>query len=107
MSQALDLETAIHRVVGRLLKAEGFRLPVHVASVAANGAVLFTRFEEAPPGSPPGTVSSEHITGDVDDAGFLAPVQIMVTDASGRVRLARQGRSGRPVILEVVEPEDE
>ena len=97
----MDLEAAIERVVAQVVKAEGFRLPLHVASIAANGAVLFTRFEEPPPGSPAGSVTSEHVAGDVGDEGFLAPIDIMVKDATGRIRIARQGPTGTPILRDL------
>ncbi len=99
----MDLETAIQRTVGLLVKTEGFVLPLHVASVAANGASLFTRFEAPPPGSPPGTATSEHITGDVPDDGFLAPIHMLVKDATGKVRLAKLGPTGAPILLELAD----
>ena len=89
----MDLETAIERLVGRVLKSDGFRLPVYVASIAANGAVLFTRFEAAGAG----TVTSEHVAGEVGDNGFQMPVHLMVKDATGRVRVARH--SGEATVL--------
>lgn len=99
----MDLETALHRIVGQLLNSEGFRLPIHVASLAANGASLFTRFEAPPAGSSPGAFTSEHVSGDVHDEGFLAPIHILVKDATGRIRLARQGPSGTPVFVELAD----
>jgi len=100
----MDLESAIDRLVSRLIKRDGFRLPLHVASVAANGAVLFTRYEAAPPGSPPGSVSSEHVTGDVGDEGFGAPIHIMVKGAAGRVHVARHNAAGTTTQFQLVDP---
>lgn len=99
----MDLETAIERLAARVLKGDGFRLPLYVASIAANGAVLFTRFEAAPPGSPPGSVTSEHVTGEVGDDGFQMPVHLMIKDATGRVRIARHTGQGAPTFIDVVE----
>ncbi|MEM6992788.1 MAG: hypothetical protein AAF721_19895 [Myxococcota bacterium] len=102
----MDLETAIHSVVAKLVKSEGFTLPLHVASLAANGASLFTRIEAPPRGSPPGTVSSEHVTGDVPDDGFLAPIHLLVKDAAGRIRVVRQGPTGALRYYEFVQDDD-
>ena len=99
----MDLETAIERLAARVLKADGFRLPLYVASIAANGAVLFTRFEQSPPGSPPGTITSEHVTGEVGDDGFQMPVHLMIKDATGRIRIARHTGQGAPTLIDLAE----
>lgn len=104
---AMDIEAVLASLLRELLARHGFRLPVTVASVGRNGAVLFTRFAQAPHGSARGSVEQEHVTGAIEDEGFLAPVHLLATDATGKVRLATQGRHGAPVILETVEPSDE
>lgn len=97
----MDIETTLRRILLEAIKTYGFRLPVTIATVAANDAVLFTRFTAAPPGSPPGSVSLEHVTGHIDeDAGFLAPIHLMVRDSTGRAKLAVQRGSGQPVFVD-------
>ena len=106
MMRAMDIEAVLSALLRELIKAHGFRLPVTIASVGHNGAVLFTRFTAAPLGAKRGTVEQEHVTGDLPDDGFLAPVNLLATDATGKARMAKQGRSGPPHILETVEPKD-
>lgn len=96
---AMDIETTLRRVLTEVLKKHGFRLPVTIASVAANGSVLFTRFTSPPPGAAPGSVEQEHVAGQLDDEGFLAPVNMLVTDATGKAELAIQRPSGDPVVV--------
>lgn len=98
----MDLETAIQRIVGKLIAAQGFMLPITVSSVAANGGVLCTRFETAPTSAPRGTATLEHIAGDVPDDGFAAPIHMLFKDAAGRVALWRQGPMGEPTPIELV-----
>jgi hypothetical protein len=103
---ALDLESIIKTLMLRVLTELRWRLPITVATVSKNGGVIFTRVTDAPAGSPPGSVAIEHVTGEVGDEGFEAPLHLMLTDATGRVRLAIARGSGPPALLAVVE-EDE
>lgn len=102
----MDIEAVLASLLRQLLAQHGFRLPVTVASVGRNGAVLFTRFSTAPTGSARGSVEQEHVTGEIEDEGFLAPVHLLATDATGKARLALQRRAGGPIVLETVEPSD-
>lgn len=103
----MDLETAIQRLTAQAIRTHGFRLPIYVASVAANGAVLFTRFEPPPVGSAPGSATSEHVTGDVGDEGFEAPIHLMAKDSAGRIRLARLTLTGDLLPIEIATSDDE
>jgi hypothetical protein len=84
----------------------GFRLPIHVASISPNGSVLFTRFTAPPPPSKPGSVELEHVTGNLEDEGFLTPVHMLATDATGRSKTGLKRATGDPVILEYAEDDD-
>lgn len=103
----MDIEAVLASLLRQLIARHGFRLPVTVAAVGRNGAVLFTRFSAAPPGAAPGSVEQEHISGQIEDDGFLAPVHLLATDATGRARLCLQRRSGSPRVLETTEPSDD
>lgn len=99
----MDIEAIILAVVRELIKTHKFRLPMTIASVGANGSVLFTRMAPTPPGAPPGSVEQEHVTGEIDDEGFLAPIHMMVVDATGRAKLAIHRGVGDPVIVSQTE----
>ena len=100
--RAVDLEAIITEVVAQLRARFRYRLPINVATIAANGAVLFTRVTTA---EAAGAVTLEHVAGDVGDEGFEAPFHLMATDATGRVRLAVARGSGPPSLMAVVEEE--
>ncbi|MCA9653095.1 MAG: hypothetical protein KC501_24485 [Myxococcales bacterium] len=102
----MDIEAVLAALLRELLARHGFRLPVTVASVGRNGAVLFTRFTAAPSGSARGAVEQEHVTGEIEDEGFLAPVHLLATDATGKARLAVQRRHGPPLVLDTAEPDE-
>jgi hypothetical protein len=99
----VDLDAVIAALVRRVLAELKWRLPITVATVSANGGVVFTRVTAAPPGSAAGSVAIEHVTGEVADEGFAAPLHLMLTDATGRVRLGLARGSGPPVLMAVVE----
>ena len=103
----MDLDSVITALVRRLLAELRWRLPINVATVSVNGGVVFTRVTAPPPGSPSNTVAIEHVTGEVGDEGFEAPLHLMFVDATGRVRLGLARGSGPPVLLAVVEEDDE
>lgn len=96
----MDVESAIIRLVRDVLVQAKFRLPIQVATVAANGACLFTRMTAPPPNAPKGSATLEHITGEVDDDGFEAPIHFMLTDATMRVRVAVARGGAAPVLME-------
>lgn len=101
----MDVETVLQKVVRAALKDHHFRLPLTIATVAANDAVLFTRFSPAPEGSAAGSVSQVHVTGHVDDeAGFMAPIHMMVRDATGRAKLAVARGTGEPAFVDQPDP---
>jgi hypothetical protein len=97
---ALDVETTLREVLRTVLTTQRFRLPITIATVAANGSALITRFTPPPPGASPGSVEQEHVGGHVDDEGFLAPLRMLVTDATGRAKLAVQRPTGDIAVLE-------
>lgn len=97
----MDVESTLREVLRQVLSKHRFRLPVTVATVGANGSVLFTRFTPPPAGAAPGSVEQEHVAGHVDDEGFLAPLRMLVSDATGRAKLAIQRRTGGVAILDV------
>ncbi len=103
MMPAMDIEAVLASLLRELVTRHGFRLPVTIASVGHNGAVLFTRFTPAPLGAKRGSVEQEHVTGQIADEGFLAPVHLMATDATGKARLAVQKKNGPPQVLETVD----
>jgi hypothetical protein len=102
----MDLEQLIQGTVTRVLRDHGFRLPVSVAAVAADGSVLCTRFLPAP-GQPRGSATREHVAGHFENDGFPPPIHLMLTDAIGQVRVATVRGSGEPAILSVHDPEAE
>jgi hypothetical protein len=97
---ATDIETTLNEVLRQVLNKQRFRLPVTIATVAANGSALITRFTAAPPGSTPGSVEQEHVGGHIDEEGFLAPLRMLVTDATGRAKLAVARPTGDIVVLD-------
>ncbi len=101
----MDLESIVTALVRRLLAELKWRLPITVATVSANGGVVFTRVSAPPPGSPINSVAIEHVAGEVGDEGFEAPLHLMFVDATGRVRLGLARGSGPPVLMAPVEEE--
>lgn len=95
----MDIEEVLRLALQELVRVHAFRLPVTFASVGQNGAVLFSRFE-MPGLGPAGAVSMEHIVGKVGGEGFLAPIHLMATDATGRVKLVVQRGAGSPTVLD-------
>ena len=95
----MDVESIILALLREVIKTHRFRLPITVATVASNGSVLITRVTTPPPLSPAGSVEQEHVAGDIVDEGFLAPIHMMVTDATGRAKLAIQRGDGPPLIV--------
>lgn len=97
----MDVEAILRAALSAAIQKYRFRLPVTIATVGANDAVLFTRFTPPPLGAPAGSVEQEHLTGRIDDeAGFLAPIHLMLRDATGRVKLAIQRGTGDPVFAD-------
>jgi hypothetical protein len=97
---AVDIETTLQELLRQLLTKERFRLPVTIATVGANGSALVTRFTAPPAGTAAGSVEQEHVAGHVDDEGFLAPLRMLATDATGRAKLAVRRRTGSVVLLD-------
>ena len=96
----MDIEALVLRVVRDAVAHRRYRMPIRTAAVGANGAVLFTEFTPAPLGSPKGSVAQNHVTGQIPDEGFEAPLHVMVTDATGRATVAMFRGSGDPVWLD-------
>ena len=102
----MDIEAIVLSFVRTLLKQHAFRLPINVALVAPNGSVLFTRITSPPPPSKPGSVELEHVTGHLEDEGFLTPVYMLATDATGRAKTAIKRSTGDAVVLEFADDDD-
>jgi hypothetical protein len=102
----MDIEAVVLSFVRILVKQYAFRLPIHVASVAPNGSVLFTRFTSPPPPSKPGAVTLEHVTGNLEDEGFLTPFYMLATDATGRAKTGVKRSAGDPVVLDFADEDD-
>jgi len=96
----MDIEQLVLRVVRDAVAHRRYRLPMRTAAVGANGAVLFTEFKAAAPTSPRGSVAQTHVTGQIPDDGFEAPVHVMVTDATGRATVAMFRGGGEPLWLD-------
>ena len=103
----MDIETLVQTVVQRALRDHGMRLPMTIASVAADGSVLFTRFTPPPIASPTGSAQQEHVTGHFENEGFPPPIRMLLTDARGRVRVALVRGSGEPSIVGLDDPDAE
>jgi hypothetical protein len=97
---ANDIETTLQAVLREVLKTQRFRLPITIATVGANGSALITRFTAPPPGTASGAVEQEHVGGHIDEEGFLAPLRMLVTDATGRAKLAVARPTGDLVVLD-------
>jgi hypothetical protein len=95
----VNLDETITTLVRRVVAELKWRLPIMVATVSANGGFVFSRVTAAAPGS----VAIEHVTGEVADEGLMAPLHLMLTDATGRARLAVARGSGPPALMAVVE----
>jgi hypothetical protein len=100
----MDIEEVVLAFVRQLVSKHGFRLPIHVASLAPNGSVLFSRFEATSPAAP-GSATLEHVTGQLEADGFEAPVHLLATDATGRAKVGLQRPTGAPVVLEFADPD--
>lgn len=96
----MDIEDLVLRVVRDAVAHRRYRMPMRTAAVGANGAVLFTEFSAAPFGSPKGSIAQTHVTGQIPDDGFEAPVHVMITDATGRATVAMFRGGGDPVWLD-------
>ena len=96
----MDIEATLQELLRQLLTKERFRLPVTVATVGANGSALVTRFTAPPPGTAAGSVEQEHVAGHVDDEGFLAPLRMLATDATGRAKVGILRRTGGVTIAD-------
>ncbi len=96
----MDVEALVLRVVRGAVARFKYRLPIRTAAVGANGAVLFTAFSSAPITAARGSITQTHITGEIPEEGFQAPVHIMVTDATGRATVAMFRGAGEPTFQE-------
>ena len=69
--------------IARALEAareSGLVLPWHMAVIAANGALIYSRFDPASDETLECTFLSEHLP---DTNGFQAPVNIVLVDSNG------------------------
>ncbi|MEM6294838.1 MAG: hypothetical protein AAGA54_26435 [Myxococcota bacterium] len=98
----MDIEALVLRVVRDAVARFRYRMPMRTAAVGANGAVLFSEFTPAPLGSPKGSITQEHVTGKIPDAGFESPIHVMITDATGRATVAVFRGAGEPVFQDDV-----
>jgi hypothetical protein len=96
-----DIETTLREALRQVVKTHRFRLPITIATVAANGSALLTRFTAPAADAAPGSVEQEHVGGHIDDEGFLAPLRMLVTDATGRAKLAVARPTGDLVVLDL------
>lgn len=102
----MDVDSVIQTVLRELIGKRGFRVPLHIATLAANGASIITRIEAPPAGSEGSAVTQTHVAGEVGEEGFAAPLHMLVTDAVGKVRIIISRGQGTPLIL-VPRPEIE
>lgn len=99
LQRSMNVEAVIRTVVRELVVKRDFRLPLHIATLAANGASLVTRIEAPPADAEPLSVTQTHVAGDVGDEGFASPLHLLITDATGRVRVAIARGRGAPTFL--------
>ncbi len=74
----------------------GFVLPLYVAAIAVNGAVLVFRYTAADEGGLKREVLAEHETA---DAMLALPINVMVVDARGEAARIVVGGDGKPKII--------
>ena len=95
MPKYLQVDEIIEDTILELMHVHGFRLPITMAMVGSNGSVLFTRWVQAGENE----AEQEHLAGHFEKDGFLVPINMMATDATGRAKLIVAGESGRPKIV--------
>jgi len=96
----MDIEDLVLRVVRDAVAHRRYRMPMRTAAVGANGAVLFSEFTAPPFGAAKGSIAQTHVTGQIPDEGFGAPVHVMITDATGRATVAMFRGGGDPLWLD-------
>jgi hypothetical protein len=82
-----ELSAYLSECLRRLLDA-GFQLPLYLAAISVNGAVLAGRYQETRDGG----LACDKIAEDMPDGQMMLPINIMFTDALGKAaRVAIEG----------------
>jgi hypothetical protein len=87
-----SLKEAIGKLLEHCTEEMGFQTPFYLATVSANGAAMFIRFNVAEDGD---GVKGERLAG-TDGQNYELPVNLFVSDSRGEAARMLIAKSGKP-----------